>query len=93
MIFEHAHDALEWALGTNAQTTVVLTLLILIVYFRKAIGLGSVLADWTGRITFALGVLVVLLVSGIISGIDVGAALEVARTILEVGLEIVDWLR
>lgn len=80
---------LEFVLGSNVQTTVVLVLLIAILYFRKALGLGSILADWTGRLIFSLGVLLVLLVTGVIPGINIDALLGLLETGRELVLEAV----
>lgn len=68
----------------TVQTTVVLVLLVGVLYFRKALGLGSVLADWAGRVMFSAIVLVILLVTGIVPRINVDAA----RSLLSRGLDL-----
>lgn len=80
MIFETLESALGVLLGDGGQTTVILVLAVAILYFRKAVGLGSMLADWTGKVVFSLGVLLALLVTGIVPGINVQAAISLAES-------------
>lgn len=91
-IFDALDSALEWAMGGGGRTTIVLVLLIAVVYFRKALGLGSILADWVGRVIFTLVVFVLLLVTGIVPGVNLDAAMDLLNTALdlfEVVLEVV----
>jgi len=92
MISSVLEPILEFVLGGRVQTTVILILLIGVVYFRKALGIGSLLGDWVGKITFTLVVLIVLLVSGIIPGINVSAVLWIVDRGLDLGWSVVDFI-
>lgn len=71
------------------QVSVVLFIGALVLYSRKGLKLGSLLGDWVGKVTFAAGVILLLLITGIIPGINVDAAVVLVRAIWDLGASIV----
>lgn len=92
MISGALDTALNWFTGGGLQTTVIVTLLLAIVYFRKALGLGSVLADWIGRFVFSMAVLLVLLVTGIVPGLNLDVLFSYVESIIELAFRAFEWI-
>ena len=73
------------------QITVVLGLLVFVLYFRKLLGLGSILSTWARMAMFSAVVLMLLVITGIVPHLDLGAGrslvdrgTEIAATLIEV---------
>lgn len=84
-IFDLVERGLTWLLGDTGRAMMVLVLAVAALYFRRALGLGTVLASWIGRIAFVLVVLAILLAIGVIPTLDVGALFGVVETVIELG--------
>jgi hypothetical protein len=64
-------------LGANGiPVTIVVILVAVLLYSRKAMAVGSVVADWTSKLMVSVAVLLILLVSGIVTGVNVDRAFE-----------------
>lgn len=86
MFLEQILDpVLELFANSGVQTTVVLALAVAVVYFRKALGLGSLLSDWVGKLVFSLVILIFLLLTGIVPGLDVAAAMSLVDRGFDLG--------
>jgi hypothetical protein len=79
--------------GDNARLAVGIALLAVALYYRKALGLGSLLQTWAGRAATSAVVLGILLVLGIIPGINVEAAIGYADQLAGVAGDLVPQLR
>lgn len=82
-MFETIQSAIEFIGVGGLQTTVVLGLLIAVLYFRKALGLGSVLSSWARMVSFSLVVLLGLVLIGVVPKIDVDAGQAAVSTVVE----------
>lgn len=80
---EALSPVLDFMPAGSVQTTVVLMLLVGVLYFRKALGIGSVLADWVGRVVFTMVVLLGLLITGIIPRVNVDAAASLIGRVVD----------
>lgn len=70
--------------ATGLQTGVLAFLAAVGLYSRKALGLGSLLAGWVRTVSVVAIVLVVLLATGVLEGIDVDATISLVRTVWDV---------
>jgi len=80
-----ALELVTGALGvTGVQTGVLAFLGAAALYSRKALGLGAVVAGWVRTFAVIAGVLVVLLATGVLEGVDVAALSSALRFLLDV---------
>jgi len=79
--------AIDWIAGVvgagGMQTGVVATLAAAALYVRKFLGVGSLIASWLRSFAIVAGVLALLLVSGVVEGVDLAAAWGIVETIVE----------
>lgn len=76
---------LRFVSAGGVQTTVVLILAVAVVDFRKALGLRSLLSGWVGKLVCSLIVLIILLLTRIVPGLDVAAAVSLVDRGLDPG--------
>lgn len=88
MLTEILEPVIEMLAGGGAQTGVILTLGIGALYFRKALGMGALAANWMRMVAFAMGIVALGLVSGVIPRINVDALFGLIGTIVD----LVRWL-
>ncbi len=80
-----ALELVTGALGISGVQTGVLAFLgASALYVRKALGLGHLLASWLRTFAVVAVVLVVLLGTGVLEGVDVGVITTAGRTIVDV---------
>lgn len=89
-MLERAFDSVLGFVGADAaQTSAVLALILIAIYMRRAMGLGSTLSDWTSKLVFTLIVLALLLLTGIVPGINVGAAIGLVEGAVSVVADLI----
>lgn len=64
-------------------TAVIVFLAAAVLYVRKALGLGGLLADWASKLMFALVVLIILLLSGVVPTLNLDRAIELVGYVIE----------
>lgn len=69
----------------GVSVSIVLALTAFLLYSRKAMLVGAIVADWTSKLMVSVAVLLVLLISGVVTGVDVGRAFNLVATLF-------DWL-
>lgn len=72
----------------GVSVSIVLVLTALLLYSRKAMLVGAIVADWTSKMMFAVAVLLVLLLLGIVNGVDVGRGIELVSVVLDWALRL-----
>jgi hypothetical protein len=82
-------SVLTWVFGGAGQVGLAAGLIGAALYWRKALGIAGILSDWVGRVVFSLVVIGLLLLTGIIPTLHVGEAISLARSIFEVGVDLV----
>jgi uncharacterized membrane protein YraQ (UPF0718 family) len=73
-----------------AQLGIGVALIATVLYYRKASAAASVVGGVVGKLVFAAAVVGVLLLSGVITGIDVAQASEYTRTMVSFAWEAVE---
>jgi hypothetical protein len=68
----------SWVFGGAGQAGLAIALLAVVLYWRRALGLGRLLSTWGGRVVFAAATLGVLLLLGIVPTLDLGRASALA---------------
>ncbi|WP_254841128.1 hypothetical protein [Natronomonas marina] len=86
-------ELLQWAVGSTAgQIGIAVGLIAVALYWRKLTMAGSTMQSWGGRVAFSAVAVGVLLLLGVISGVDVERATGIAATagewLLEAATEI-----
>jgi len=86
-------DVISWFVGSTAgQVGLAIGLIAVALYWRKLVGAGSTAQSWGGRVAFSAVAVGVLLLLGVITGVDVSRASDVASTgvewLLEAGREV-----
>jgi len=66
----------EWLFSGVGQAGLAIGLIAVALYWRRALGLGRVLSTWGGRVVFAVAAVGVLMLSGIIPGLNLARAAE-----------------
>ena len=66
----------EWLFSGVGQAGLAIGLIAVFLYWRRALGLGRVLSTWGGRVVFAVAAVGVLMLSGIIPGLNLARAAE-----------------
>ena len=90
MISELLAPVLDFMPTGSIQLTVVLVLLVAVLYTRRLMNAGSLLADWVSRVAFSMIVLIVLLLTGIVPGLDVAAAQRWMARLVDGAMRIVE---
>lgn len=86
-------DAVAWLTGGNGRLALGVALLAVALYYRKALGLGRILQTWAGRVAFSAVAVGVLLILGIIPGINVDTAVGYAEQLVDLGGQLIAELR
>jgi hypothetical protein len=69
----------EWLVGSTAgQVGLAIGLVAVALYWRKLVLAGSAAEAWGGRVAFAAAALGVLLIAGVVTGIDLSRAIDLA---------------
>lgn len=72
-------ELVEWFVGSTAgQVGLAVGLLAVGLYWRKLVGAGSAAQSWGSRVVFSAVAVGALLLLGVITGVDVARATEIA---------------
>lgn len=72
-------ELVEWIAGSSAgQLGIAIGLIAVVLYWRKATKAGSIVGSIGGRVAFAAATVGVLLLLGVITGLDVELATRLA---------------
>lgn len=89
VIIEIVRPLLEGIVANTGQLGLAVALLASVLYYRKVTGAVSAVGGIMGKLVFSAAIIGVLLLAGVITGIDVAQTIEYGRVMLDWGWSLI----
>lgn len=73
----------------NRRVALGLLMLVGVVYYRHALGIGRIFQTWAGRIVFSVAVIGIGIILGVIPGLNVERGMLIVTEVVAAGQELV----